>query len=332
MNKKIILKNRPSGDLTLDIFKIIDNEIPAINSREVLLKARYFSVDPYMRNRMNNVKSYVDPYQINASLSGDAIAEVIESKSENFNIGDLVTGELPWQKFAAIKEHKVRKINPAKNLPETAYLGVLGLTGLTAYFGLLHIGEPKEGETIVISGAAGAVGSIAGQIAKIKGSKVTGIAGSEQKIEYLKNELNFDEAINYKETKNIRKALMRAVPNGIDIYFDNVGGEISDAVMYLINNYARIIMCGQISLYNQNRISLGPRLNAQLVIKRAKMQGFIVYDYRDQYDSAMKQLAEWIKTGKLISQENIIEGFENIPDALLGLFRGDNIGKQIVKV
>ena len=332
MNKKIILKSRPSGELTPEIFKIIEDEIPTIKSGQVLLKTRYISVDPYMRNRMNNVKSYIEPYEINEPLSGDAIAEVIESKSEKFKIGDLVTGEIPWQEVAAINEEKIRIIKPNEDIQETAYLGVLGLTGLTAYFGLLDIGAPKAGETVVISGAAGAVGSIAGQIAKIKGCKVVGIAGSDEKVNHLKNEMRFDEGINYKETKNIRKALMRTSPKGIDIYFDNVGGEISDAVMYLINNDARIIMCGQISLYNQNRISMGPRLNAQLIIKRAKMQGFIVYDYRNQYESAIQQIKDWIISGKIKYQENIVEGFDNTIDALLGLFRGNNIGKQIVKV
>jgi NADPH:quinone reductase len=332
MNKKIILKRRPSGELTNDIFETVSEDMPTAGDREVLLKVKYFSVDPYMRNRMNAVKSYVEPYQLNEPLSGDAIAEVIKSKSDKFKIGDLVTSELPWQEFSIGILEKMRKIKTDYEIPETAYLGVLGLTGLTAYFGLLEIGEPKPGETVVVSGAAGAVGTIAGQIAKLKGCKVVGIAGATEKVNYLKNELHFDEAINYKESKNVRKSLIRACPEGIDIYFDNVGSDISDAVMYLINNNARIVMCGQIAIYNQNRISLGPRLNAQLIIKRAKMQGFIVYDYAEQFDKAQRQLTNWIKDGKLKYRENIVEGFENIADALLGLFRGDNIGKQIVKI
>ena len=332
MNKKIILTKRPSGEITPEIFKIISEEIPSIKNEEVLLKARYFSVDPYMRNRMNAVRSYVEPYELDRPLTGDAIAEIVESKSDKFKVGEIVTGELPWQEYSAVSTSKLHKMKIDKEISETAYLGVLGLTGLTAYFGLLDIGEPKSGETVVISGAAGAVGSIAGQFAKIKGCKAVGIAGREEKINYLKNELHFDETINYKETKNIRKALMRACPDGIDIYFDNVGGEISDAVMYLINNFARIVMCGQISLYNQNRISMGPRLNAQLIIKRGKMQGFILYDYSDQFKEAQKQIAQWIFEKKLYHSEHIVEGFDNMIDALMGLFRGDNLGKQIVKV
>jgi len=332
MNRKIILKSRPSGEVAKDIFEIIDENIPKVEEREVLLKAKYFSVDPYMRNRMNDVKSYIEPYQLNATLSGDAIAEVVESKSEGLIIGDLVTTELPWQEYTVIKPEKLRLIKTDDEISVTAHLGVLGLTGLTAYFGMLDIGKPQSEETVVISGAAGAVGSIAGQIAKIKGCKVVGIAGSEEKVKYLKNELYFHEAINYKESKNIRKALRKACPEGIDIYFDNVGGDVSDSVMYWLNDFSRIVMCGQISLYNQHRISMGPRLNAQLIIKRSKMQGFIVYDYSDQFESAQIQLTDWIKDGKLKYHENIVEGFENIVDAFLGLFRGDNIGKQIVKL
>ena len=332
MNRKIILKSRPTGELTPDIFDIIDEGIPAAGDGDVLLKAKYFSVDPYMRNRMNDAKSYVEPYKLNEALSGDAIAEVVESNSDKIKIGDIVTAELPWQEYSVIKAEKLRKINTEKDVQVTAHLGILGLTGLTAYFGMLDIGEPKSGETAVISGAAGAVGSIAGQIGKFKGCKVVGIAGSELKVNYLKNELHFDEAINYKEFKNIRKPLKRACPDGVDIYFDNVGGDISDSVMYMLNDHSRIIMCGQISLYNQNRISMGPRLNAQLIIKRAKMQGFIVYDYAKQFSEAQKQLSNWIKEGKLKYRENIVVGFDNITDALIGLFRGDNLGKQLVSV
>jgi NADPH:quinone reductase len=332
LNRTILLKSRPSGELTLDIFDFIEQGIPAAGDGEVLLKAKYFSVDPYMRNRMNDVKSYVEPFKLNEPLSGDAIAEVVESKSDKFEIGDVVIAELPRQEYSTIKAEKLRKIHTEKDISATAYLGVLGLSGLTAYIGMLDIGEPKTGETVVISGAAGAVGSIAGQISKLKGCKVVGIAGSELKVNYLKNELHFDEAINYKEFKNIRKPLRKACPEGVDVYFDNVGGDISDSVMYMLNDHSRIVMCGQISLYNQNRISMGPRLNAQLIIKRAKMQGFIVHDYANQFSEAQKQLSIWMKERKIIYNENIIEGFENIVDALIGLFRGDNLGKQIVKL
>ncbi len=216
-NKKIILTARPSGELDQNSFEIICGEIPKPEQSETLLKARYFSVDPYMRNRMNDVKSYVKPYQLYEPLSGDAIAEVVESKSGEFKTGDLVTAELPWQEYSVKRANQLRKIEMDAEISVSTYLSVLGLTGLSAYFGMLNIGEPKSGETVVVSGAAGAVGSVAGQIAKLKGCKVVGIAGNENKINYLKKELQFHEAINYKETKNIRKALKRAWPEGIDI-------------------------------------------------------------------------------------------------------------------
>ncbi|MFC2088865.1 NADP-dependent oxidoreductase [Calditrichota bacterium] len=332
MNKKLILISRPSGELSPENFKFVDDKIPEPKAREVFLRAKYFSVDPYMRNRMNDINSYIEPFKLNKAMSGDAIAEVVESKSLDLNKGDLVTGHLAWQEYSVKQANKLRKIKTDRKIPVTAHLGILGLTGLTAYFGMLDIGEPKPGETAVISGAAGAVGSIAGQIAKIKGCNVVGIAGYEVKTNYIKNELDFDEAINYKEHSNIRKPLRKACPEGVDIYFDNVGGEISDSVMYMLNKYARIILCGQISLYNQNRIIMGPRLNAQLIIQRVKMQGFIVNDYTNQFEVAQKQLTEWIKQGKIKYSENMVDGFENIVDALQGLFRGENIGKQIVKV
>jgi NADPH-dependent curcumin reductase CurA len=244
----------------------------------------------------------------------------------------LLVGILPWQEYAVLDPKKFEKLIPDENIPATAYLSILGLTGLTAYFGLLDIGNPQSGETVVISAAAGAVGSISGQIARIKGSKTIGIAGGEKKINHLKNNLHFDDAIDYKKTPNMRKELRKRCPERVDIYFDNVGGDISDGVFYLLNNYARIVLCGQISLYNLNRLSMGPRLYPQFLIRRVKMQGFIVYDYRDQFSEARGQIKQWILDGKMTYDENIIDGFENIPDAFLGLFRGENIGKQLVKV
>ena len=256
----------------------------------------------------------------------------METKSDQLNVGDLVVGNLPWQEYATIKSKRVEKILADEAIPSTAYLSVLGLTGLTAYFGLLDIGEPRSGETVVISAAAGAVGSVAGQIARIKGCKVIGIAGGEKKCSYLKNDLLFDETIDYKKAPNIRKELRKICPQKVDIYFDNVGGDISDGVFYMLNNKARIVLCGQISLYNKNRLSMGPRLYPQFLIHRVKMQGFIVYDYAIKFSEAQNQLKHWIVDGTIKYNENIIEGFENLPAAFLGLFTGENIGKQLVKV
>ena len=330
--KKFILKRRPSGEASTDNFELTEEKLSPVNDRDLLVKAKYFSVDPYMRNRMNNVESYIPPFELNAAISGDGIAEIVQTKSEQYQVGDLVAGVLPWQEYSIVNEKKVEKIIPETAIPPTSYLSILGLTGLTAYFGLLDIAEPESGETAVISAAAGSVGSIAGQIARIKGCKVIGITGGKKKSDYLKNNLNFDATIDYKNIPNIRKELRRICPERVDIYFDNVGGEISDHVFYQLNNYARVVLCGQISLYNSNRLSMGPRLYPQFLIRRIKMQGFIVHDYAKRFPEARKQMKHWFLDGKITYKENLITGFENLPIAFLGLFSGENIGKQLVKV
>ncbi len=330
--KKIILNSRPSGEVQSENFKFIETALPVPGDGEILVQAKYFSVDPYMRNRMNNIESYVRPYKLNEAISGDAIAQVVKSNKDQWEEGDLVVGPLPWQEYAIPREEKIQKIKSEDGLSPTAYLSVLGLTGLTAYFGMLDIGQPEPGETVVISAAAGAVGSVAGQIAKIKGCKTIGITSSEIKAGYLKNDLGFDDIINYKMTVNVRKSLRKLCPEKVDIYFDNVGGDISDGVFYWLNNFSRVILCGQIALYNLNRLSMGPRLYPQFLIRRTKIQGFIVYDYAQRFQEAQNQLKDWLKNGKLTYRENIIEGFENIPAAFQGLFSGDNIGKQLVRV
>ncbi len=328
---KIILKSRPSGEPTKDNFEIVKENVSIKKEDEILIHSKYISVDPYMRGRMNNVKTYVDPYEVDQPISGDIIAEVDESNAKGYKKGDLVFGNLPWQEKIVCQSNDVRKIEK-DDIPPLLYLNILGMTGLTAYFGLLDIGKPKKNETVVISAAAGAVGSIVGQIAKIKGCKVIGIAGSDEKVDYIKNELGFDEAFNYKKSSNIRKEIKNCCTDGVDIYFDNVGGDLSDSIMYLINNFARIIICGQISQYNQSRLALGPRMQMFLLTRRALIQGFIVSDYKEKYDIALNELKQWYKEGKLKQRETIIEGFENLPEAFLGLFKGDNIGKMIVKV
>ncbi len=329
--RAVLLKSRPSGALTRENFTFSEVAIQSPAAEQVLVEIRYFSVDPYMRNRMNDVKSYVEPYALEQPVNGDAIGQVLESRSSDFKPGDWVTGIMPWQEYALIEVRHLHKIE-YEDVSCTAYLSILGLTGLTAYFGLLDIGKPVSGETVVISGAAGAVGSVAGQIARIKGCHAIGIAGSDEKCDYLTGTLGFSEAINYRSRPNIRKPLRAACPAGVDVYFDNVGGEISDSVMFFLNDHARIVLCGQISLYNSNRLPVGPRLLAQMIIHRVQMQGFIVYDYRDRYNDARRQLYQWLQAGKLIDRETIVEGFDKLPDALIGLFSGDNIGKQIVKI
>jgi NADPH-dependent curcumin reductase CurA len=329
-NKQIILASRPAGMAAADNFKIVDADIPQPQEGEVLLRTLYLSVDPYMRSRMSDRKSYVPPFALNEVITGGAIGEVIESRSKAFQPGDIVTGMLGWQLYSVAKENEVRKIDPTV-APVTTALGVLGMPGLTAYFGLLDIGQPKEGETVVVSGAAGAVGTVVCQIAKIKSCRVVGIAGSDEKNQYLEHELWADETINYK-TADVKQALRDACPNGIDIYFDNVGGEVSDAVMPLLNKGARIIICGQISLYNLEKPDVGPRIQPYLLVSRAMMKGFIITDYAARFGEGAGQLAQWLAQGKLKYAEHIVEGFENTPLAFLGLFTGENLGKQLVKV
>ncbi|WP_285853614.1 NADP-dependent oxidoreductase [Oceanobacillus luteolus] len=330
LNRSIKLVSRPQGMPTNENFELVTNSLPTINEGELLIRTIYLSVDPYMRGRMNGVKTYVDPFQLNEVLIGGVVGEVVESKNNDFKTGEIVEGRLGWSDFSVSNGSNIRKIDPTL-APISTSLGVVGMPGLTAYFGLLDIGKAKEGETVVISGAAGAVGMVAGQIAKIKGCRVIGIAGSEEKVNYLSNQLGFDQTINYK-TENVLDALKAACPSGVDIYFDNVGGEISDAVIKLINYKARIIVCGQISQYNNEQIETGPRIQGQLIQRSALMQGFIVSDYADRFGEGYRQLGKWVKEGRLQYRENVVDGLENAPDAFIGLFRGDNIGKQLVRV
>jgi NADPH-dependent curcumin reductase CurA len=331
INRQILLVKRPIGIPDESCFKLVTSVIPEPTNGQVLLRTRFLSVDPYMRGRMNDRKSYVAPFQLNEVLNGGIVGEVVESKSNNFVKGDLVVGSLGWQDYSIAGEKEVRKINP-EIAPVSTALGVLGMPGLTAYFGLLDIGKPKQGETVVVSGAAGAVGTIVGQIAKIYGCRVVGIAGSDKKTKYLIDELGFDTAINYRTAPHLRKALKEACPDGVDIYFDNVGGDISDAVISLINNNARIPLCGQISLYNETQIPTGPRIQPRLLTYSALMKGFIVHNYADRFDEGIRQLADWLKEKKLKYAENVVEGLENASKAFIGLFAGENLGKQLVKV
>jgi NADPH-dependent curcumin reductase CurA len=287
-------------------------------------------VDPYMRGRMNDVKSYSPPFQVDAPISGGVVGEVEESKSADYKKGDIVLGMLPWATQSIVSSKEIRKIDTSL-APASYYLGILGMPGLTAYFGLIDIGKPKSGDTVVVSGAAGAVGIVVGQIAKLKGCKVVGIAGSDDKISMLKDEFHFDEVINYKATANIGEAIKKACPDGVDIYFDNVGGEISDAVIANINFHARIVLCGQISLYNSTERPVGPRLQPMLLTRSVLMQGFIVSNYQSRFPEGIVQLSQWVKEGKLTYKETIMNGFDQLPQAFIALFAGTNTGKMIVK-
>lgn len=331
MNKVILLDKRPIGLPTLNDFKFIKEEMPQATDGEILLKTLYVSVDPYLRGRMSDAKSYVPPFELNKPISSGTIAEVIASENADFKVGDHVSGLLEWKEFQVSTGKGLNKVDGIK-VGLSAYLGVLGMTGLTAYLGLTEIGNPKEGETLVVSGAAGAVGSVVGQIGKILGCRVIGLAGTDEKVEMLKTNFGYDEVINYKTTKDIKQAIKNVAPNGVDVYFDNVGGEISDAVLANVNNHARVPVCGAISLYNNTEIAKGPRVQPILVKNSVLMQGFIVSNYAAKFPQAIQKLATWLQEGKLTHKETVVSGFDQIPQAFLDLFEGKNKGKMIVKI
>ena len=330
LQKQIKLSKRPIGTPTKEDFEVANIPIGEPAEGEVLIRTIYISVDPYLRGRMSDAKSYIPPFELNAPIISGVIGQVIESKSQHYEKNDVILGSLPWQEYSIVSETSIRKVDH-KLAPASAYLSVIGMTGLTAYFGLLDIGQPKKGETVVVSGAAGAVGSIVGQIAKIKGAYVVGIAGSDDKVDYLVNELGFDAAINYK-TEEIQAALEKACPNGIDVYYENVGGEITDAVYPLLNKFARIPVCGAISSYNNQETDIGPRVQTHLIKTSALMKGFTVGDYAPRFAEGSQALAGWLQAGQLQYEETITEGFDQTIDAFLDLFKGANIGKAIVKV
>jgi NADPH-dependent curcumin reductase CurA len=326
-NKEIRLASRPVGVPTLENFNIVETDVP--ESGEVLVRTLYISVDPYLRSRMREGRSYVAPFSVGQVIESGVVGEVIKSLSPKFQPGDIVTGMLGWRLYNEAKADTLLKV-PA-GPPITTALGVLGMPGLTAYFGLLEIAEPKEGETVLVSGAAGAVGTTVCQIAKIRGCRVVGIAGHDEKNRYLKEDLKVDAAINYREG-DLRQALKEACPNGVDIYFDNVGGEVSDAVFPLLNHGARIVLCGQISIYNLDQPDIGLRPQPYLLINSALMKGFIITEYASRFSEGVTQLAQWLAEGKLKYAETVLGGFEQTPRAFIGLFSGENLGKQIVKV
>lgn len=331
MNKEILLNKRPIGKPKLSDFKFTKTSIPFPTTGHVLLKTLFVSVDPYLRGRMNDSKSYAPSFELGKPMQSAIIAEVIDSTHAEFKKGTFVSGLLDWKEYQVSDGNGLNKLD-AKFSELSVYLGILGMTGLTAYLGLIEIGIPKVGETLVVSGAAGAVGSVVGQIGKIMGCNVVGITGTDEKAKLLKSKFKFDNAINYKTSKDLKEAIQNSCPNGVDIYFDNVGGEISDAVLANINKYARLPVCGYISDYNNTKVPIGPRIQPIILTKSATMRGFIIGDFSAKFPAAMKQLAVWLKEGKLTYAETIVNGFDNIPQAFIDLFSGKNEGKMIVKV
>ncbi len=328
-NHHILLISRPQGEPDPSLFKLSKTSIPQPQQGEVLVQLLYLSVDPYMRGRLGGRPSSHPPFELNRSPTGDGVGRVVESKSPKFKPGDIVTGYLEWAEYSLAHADKLERLD-ASNIPLASAFWSLGMPGMTAYFGMADIAQPKAHETIVISGAAGAVGMMAGQIAKINRGHVVGIAGTDAKVEHLTKELGFS-AVNYK-SPNFFDELKKACPKGVDIYFDNVGGEITDNVLKLINKHARIVLCGQISSYNLQQPDIGPRQFRTLIVKSATARGFLVYDYKDRFPEGIDQMKKWIQEGKIKCKETIAEGLENAPKAFLGLFTGENTGKQLVKV
>ncbi|KXJ61038.1 MAG: NADP-dependent oxidoreductase [Alteromonas sp. Nap_26] len=324
------LAKRPVGEPTRENWQLANVTLPDVDDGQIAVKIKYISLDPAMRGWMNDGKSYIEPVQIGAVMRAGTVGEVIESKSDKFAVGDHVYGHFGVQEYAVVSEQGVHKVDPAL-APLERYLGVLGMPGMTAYFGLLKTGLPKEGETVVISGAAGAVGTVVGQIAKIKGCRVVGIAGGKDKCDYLVNELGFDAAVDYK-TEGLHGALKDACPKGIDVYFDNVGGDILDTVLTRINLHARIVICGAISQYNNTTPVKGPANYLSLLVNRARMEGIVVFDNAKEYPVAAKDMATWIAEGKLKAKEHVVTGLENFPETLMMLFKGENFGKLVLKV
>ncbi|MFU8868593.1 NADP-dependent oxidoreductase [Natronococcus sp.] len=325
------LASRPSGEPTRENFELVTVARPAPESGEVLVRTLYQSVDPYMRGRMRDAESYAEPWDVGDPMRAGVVGEVIESNYEGLEPGDIVAGELLWAEHAVADGNDLRQVDPDHGPISTA-LGVLGMPGVTAYFGTTDVAEPKPGDTVVVSAAAGAVGSVVGQLAQLSGARVVGTAGSDEKTAWLTDELGFDAAINYETTDDLPGAVAEACPDGVDVYFDNVGGPITDAVWPLLNVRSRVAVCGQIALYNATEIPTGPRKLGKLIESRARVEGLLVYDYENRWGEALERLSRFIADDELRYREDVVEGFENAPDAFMGLFEGENIGKQLVRV
>ena len=333
-NHRIVLASRPTGRPTADNFRLEQQAVPALEDGQILLRTLYLSLDPYMRGRMSAAESYAAPNEIDAVMGGGTVSQVEESRSEKFSSGDLVLSYSGWQEYAVSDGRGVSKLDPRITRPSYA-LGVLGMPGLTAYYGLLDIGQPKPGETVVLAASTGAVGSVVGQIAKLKGCRVVGIAGAPEKLTYAVDELGYDACVSHRDPDMARK-LAAACPDGIDVYFENVGGSSWDAVMPLLNQFARVPVCGLIAHYNQTSLPPGPdrmsMLQLMILTKRIKMQGFIISDHYDRFSEFITDMSVWLDQGLVKYREDIVVGLENAPDAFLGLFSGSNFGKLIVRI
>ncbi|RAO05686.1 NADPH-dependent curcumin reductase [Micromonospora saelicesensis] len=328
-NREIHLASRPQGWPTEDTFRLVETEVPTPGPGQIVVRNQYMSVDPYMRGRMNDVKSYVPPFALDAPLDGAAIGEVVASEAADIAVGTTVLHGLGWREYALLDAAAARPVDP-NIAPVSAYLSVLGMTGLTAYAGLLEVAAMKSGETVFVSAAAGAVGSLVGQIAKLKGAgRVIGSAGSPAKVERLRA-LGFDAAFDYHD--GVRESLRAAAPDGVDVYFDNVGGDHLEAAISAMNLHGRAAICGMISQYNATEPPAAPRNLALVIGKRLTLRGFLVNDHNDVRAAFVRDVSGWLRDGTLSYDETIVDGIENAPEAFIGVLRGDNLGKMLVKV
>ncbi|MEO9161943.1 MAG: NADP-dependent oxidoreductase [Casimicrobiaceae bacterium] len=328
-NRKVLLASRPQGAVAEQNFRIVDTPLPQPTDGEVLVRNEWLSLDPYMRGRMSDAKSYVPPAQLDEVMVGQTVGEVIDSRDARINVGDKVLTQLGWQSHGIAKAADVVIID-ARQTPASYYLGILGMPGLTAWFGLFEIGQPKPGETVLVSAASGAVGSVVGQLAKIHGCRAVGIAGGKAKCDYVVNELGLDACVDHR-AGNLYDDLRAACPNGVDVDFENVGGEVLDTALRVMNRHSRVVICGLIAEYNATEPYSYKRLRAVLS-NRIRMQGMIVFDWKDRYGEALKGLGVYLAEGRLKYRESIVEGLDNAPRALIGLLKGENFGKQLVKI
>ena len=333
MNRRVVLAARPHGEPTPAHFRLEESRVPVPKAGEVLLRTRWLSLDPYMRGRMSAAKSYAAPVAIGEAMTGGTVSEVVESDNPDFAVGELVSAFGGWQDYSVSDGRGLQRIPPG--VPPTTALGILGMPGMTAYTGLLTIGRPKAGETVVVAAAAGPVGSLVGQIAKLKGARAVGIAGGLEKCRYLTEELGFDAGIDHRGD-DLPQALAAACPEGIDVYFENVGGAVFEAVLPLLNDFARMPVCGLVSAYNATELPPGPDrspgLMRAILTKRLHLQGFIVWDFADQAEAFLRDVGGWLREGRVKHREDVVEGLEKAPEAFIGLLKGRNFGKLVVHV
>ncbi|HEU4647249.1 MAG TPA: NADP-dependent oxidoreductase [Burkholderiales bacterium] len=330
-NRQVRLKSRPSGIPEPEHFEIVEASVPDLSDGQVLVRNIYLSVDPAMRGWVGAVANYSEPVALGAVMRSLAVGRVEESRHDDFHPGDYVTGMFGWQDYAAVDGKAIQRKVIATGLPISTSLGVLGVNGLTAYFALLDIGRPKPGETVVVSTAAGAVGSCVGQIARIKGCRSVGIAGGPDKVRICREEFRCDSAVDYK-ADDFESALDAACPRGVDVYFDNTAGPVSDSVLRRLNVGARVVICGTASIASWDPIPQGPRVERHLLVKRARMQGFLIFDYAQRFPEAMLELESWVRSGQIRYREDILEGIEQAPGSIAGLYRGENLGKRLIRI